>query len=124
MQRSVALVIVMAFAILTTCAETIAANEKASGRMIVLISNNVKPYEEALDGFKGYLSAQGIQTRFDVFPLDGDPAMVAKALEKPNMKDVILVLALGSLATSAATKAITDIPIIAGLVLHSINKSI
>ena len=119
LQRTVALVIAMALVTLTTCAETIAANVKANVRMIVLISDNAKPYEEALEGFKGYLSAQGIQSQFDVFPLEGDQTRAAKALEKATRENVNLILALGSLAASAATKTITDIPIIAGLILNA-----
>jgi putative ABC transport system substrate-binding protein len=39
-------------------------------------------------------------------------------LEKAKRGNVNLILALGSLATSAAAKATTDIPIIAGLILN------
>ncbi len=114
--RTVALVITMALAILTIWAETIAAG--ANVRMIVLISDNVKPYEEALEGFKGYLCAQRVEAQFDVFPLEGDPAKASKALENTNRGNANLILALGSVAASAAVKASPDIPIIAGLILN------
>ena len=112
------MVLLMALAILTTGADTIAGNAITNARTIVLISHNVKPYEEALEGFQSYLSAQGIQSQFDVFQLDGDPDKAARLLEKSNRQNVNLVFALGSLATTAATKAISDIPIVAGLILN------
>jgi putative tryptophan/tyrosine transport system substrate-binding protein len=88
-------------------------------RVVVLMSHNANPYQEALEGFRDYLSVQKVPARFDVYHLEGDIAKAAPAFEKVRMDQVDLVFTLGSFATGVAVKSVDAVPIIAGLVLST-----
>ncbi len=91
----------------------------APTRVAVLVSHDAKPYQEALEGFKEHLSAQGVDAQLEIYPLEGDAAKAAPALEKAKLSQVNLLLTLGSLATATAIKNVNTVPIVAGLVLSS-----
>jgi len=91
----------------------------AGEKITLLISSNEAPYKAAVSGFNGYLAKQGIQAGFEVYALDGDAAKAGPAIEKIKTSGSRLIFTLGSLATEAAIKEISDIPIVACLVLRT-----
>ena len=104
---------VLALALL--CAVPAAAAE----RIALLISADDAPYKEAVAGFHEYLSKQGFQPVYELFSLGGDPSRAAAAIQKIKQSGFNLILSLGSLATDAASREISDIPIVAGMVLRA-----
>jgi putative tryptophan/tyrosine transport system substrate-binding protein len=119
LRRTTIIFSTIAFVALLTYGGITGSAATAPVRVAVLVSHNAKPYQEALEGFKERLSAQGIETKLDIYPLEGDAAKALPALR--NLKDgqVNLLFTLGSLATSTAIKSVNDVPIIAGLVLST-----
>lgn len=88
-------------------------------KIAVLTSHNAPPYEEALEGFKRFFVREGMQPIFEVYPLDGDGVLGARAMGKAKEKGANLFFTLGSLATTAAMRESGELPTIAGLVLDS-----
>jgi len=93
------------------------ANEKIA----LLISSNDAPYKSAVSGFNAYLAKQGLQANYEVYTLDGDAAKAGPAVQKIKASGSRLIFSLGSLATDAVVKEVTDIPIVACLVLRTDN---
>ena len=92
---------------------------RAGERIVLLVSANDAPFKETLAGFSEYLAHQGIQSGFEVVNLDGDAGKAGPAIQKIKSGGTRLVLTLGSLATDAAVRQISDIPIVACLVLRT-----
>jgi len=92
---------------------------KGEIRIAAIVSQDAAPYQEALDGFKAFLEAQGVHAQVDVQALHGDGAAAAAALQRARQDRAVLVLALGSLAAQSAVREVRDIPIVAGLVLNA-----
>jgi len=90
-------------------------------RIVLLVSSNEAPFKEAVTGFREHLSRQGVQAGYEVFSLDSDAAKAGPAIQKIKTGGARLVVTLGSMATDAALRGITDIPIIACLVLRTDN---
>jgi len=93
----------------------------AGEKIVLLISLEEAPFKQTVAGFSNYLSQQGIQAGYEVYSLEGDAARVGPAIQKIKKSDAKLIFTVGSLATDAALKEITDIPIVAGLVLRTDN---
>lgn len=91
----------------------------ADEKIAVLISANDAPFREAVTGFNDFLARQGYKAGYEVFPLDGDAGKAGQAIQKIRAGGARLVFTVGSLATDAAVKGITDIPIVACLVLRT-----
>jgi putative ABC transport system substrate-binding protein len=98
---------------------SLAASALAAEKIAVLISSKDAPFEEAIKGFQGYLDRAAVQADYEVHRLDGSVAKAGQAVQAVKKSGVKLVLTLGSLATDAAVKEISDIPIIACMVLRS-----
>jgi len=97
----------------------------AADRIALLISSDDAPYKEAVAGFNEYLNKQGMQPTYELINLAGDAAKAGAAIQKIRLGGFSLVFALGSLATDAVAREISDTPIVAGLVLRpeSLRKS-
>lgn len=110
-----------AFCALLTFAGAAAAGEKIA----VVLGHQEPPFIEAIGGIQGFLQQQGVQADYEVYRLGGDAAAIGKTVEQIKNSGVRLVLTLGSLATESAAKRITDVPIIACLVMRpeSLRKS-
>src|SRR3989442_9588026 len=96
-----------------------AVSVKAEVRIAVIVSQDAAPYQEALDGFRKYLDAQGVRARFDVHALHGDGAEAGAALQDARQDGAGLVLVLGSLGAQAAVRELRDVPVIAALILNT-----
>lgn len=88
-------------------------------RIVLLVSANDAPFKETVAGFNEYLAGKGIPSGYDVVNLDGDAGKAGAAIQKIKAGGARLVLTLGSLATDAAVRQISDIPIVACLVLRT-----
>jgi len=95
-----------------------AAPVKGDARITVIVSQDASPYLEALEGFRGYLEAQGATMPLDVRTLHGETADADAAVQAARQGNAGLVLTLGSLGTQAAVRDLHDVPIVAGLVLN------
>ena len=91
----------------------------AADKVAVLVSSKDVTFEEALKGFQGHLDKAAMQTDYEVHRLDGSVAKAGQAVQAVKMSGARLVLTLGSLATDAAVKEISDIPIVACMVLRA-----
>lgn len=96
-----------------------ATGRAADEKIAVLISANDAPFTEAVTGFNDFLAKQGHKAGFEVFRLDGDAGKAGPALQKIKAGGARLVFTVGSLATDAAVKGVSDIPIVACLVLRT-----
>jgi len=96
-----------------------ASGRAADEKIAVLISANDAPFNEAVTGFNDFLARKGRKAGYEVFRLDGDTGKAAPAIQKIRSGGARLVFTVGSLATDAAVKGISDIPIVACLVLRT-----
>lgn len=91
----------------------------AGEKIAVLVSSNAAPYGEALEGFKGFLREQARETDLEVYELEGNADNASRALQKIGKGGVRMVLTLGSFATEAASSELSDLPIVACMVLRT-----
>lgn len=91
----------------------------AGGKIAVLVSSKDAPYGEALKGFQGFLRKQARETDFEVYELEGNADNAHVAVQKIEQGGVRMVVTLGSLATEAALREISDLPIVACMVLRT-----
>jgi putative tryptophan/tyrosine transport system substrate-binding protein len=91
----------------------------AAERIAVLMSMDEAPFLEAFAGFRDYLEKQGVQPGYEVFNLESSASKAGPAVRKIKAGGFTLIYTLGALAADAAVKDITDIPIVAGLVLRT-----
>ena len=104
--------------ILLICAALCTGAVHAADRIALLISSDDAPYKEAVAGFNEYLNKQGMQPAYELINLGGDASKAGAAIQKIRLGGFNLIFALGSLATDAVTREITDTPIVAGLILR------
>ena len=118
----------LAAGLFSTTSVCAAGAVKSDVKIAVLASQAAAPYDETIQGLKQYLQKEGTQADYRVFQLDGDSGKAMNAIEETRSYKPDLILALGSLAANAAADNISDIPIIAGMVLssdHSVkNKNV
>jgi putative ABC transport system substrate-binding protein len=88
-------------------------------RVLVLVSHNAAPYEQALAGLQQSLRQQRVDAVVDVVPLAGDAGKAVRALQEAKRSRTRAVVALGTLALEAATQPGVDVPVVAGLVLNA-----
>jgi len=91
----------------------------AEVRIDVLISQDAEPYQQALEGFRRAFDQAGVKAAIEVFPLHGSADAAGSALQHARQSEAGLILTLGSLATQAAVRQVTDTPIVAGLILNA-----
>jgi putative ABC transport system substrate-binding protein len=94
-----------------------APSARGEGAIVVLVSQDAPPYEEALAGFRRALEQEGVRTPITTHRLRGDEAVARPILEGARSGGVRLILTLGSLATRAAIREVKAVPIVAGLIL-------
>ena len=91
----------------------------AADKIAVLVSSKDATFEEALKGFQDHLGKAAVQADYEVHRLDGSVAKAGQAVQAVKKGGAKLVLTIGSLATDAAVKEITDTPIVACMVLRT-----
>jgi putative ABC transport system substrate-binding protein len=93
----------------------------AGEKIAVLVSSKDAPFEEVLKGLQGYLEKTAVEAEYDVHRLEGSKAKAGQALQAVKQSGAKLIVTLGSFATDAAVKEISDIPIVACMVLRTDN---
>jgi putative tryptophan/tyrosine transport system substrate-binding protein len=94
------------------------AHAGASDRIAVVLSSKETPFEETLNGIRASLSKQDADADFEVIQLEGVAAKAGPALQQAKKNGTKLIVTLGSLATDAAVHEISDLPIVAALILR------
>lgn len=97
----------------------LAGSALAADKIAVLVSSKDATFEEALKGFQDHLGKAAMQADYEVHRLDGSASKAGQAAQAAKTSGARLVLTLGSVATDAAVKEITDIPIVACMVLRA-----
>lgn len=101
------------------CALLISGVPAVAGEKIaVLVSSPEQPFVQALKGFQDYVRQQGVDAAYEVHQLGGDLANADHAVQKVRAGGAHLVLTIGSLATESLVLKVTDIPVVACLVLR------
>jgi putative ABC transport system substrate-binding protein len=95
-----------------------ASGAAAGERIAVLVGSSEPPFEETLAGFQGHLAKQGIEAEYDIYRLAGDASQAEQAIQKIKKSGARVIFTLGSVATEAVIKKISDIPVVACLVLR------
>jgi putative ABC transport system substrate-binding protein len=96
-----------------------AARADAGAKIAVLVSYQDTPFGEALAGFQGHLHDKGVQADYEVYSLQGDAAQAREAVQKIKKSNVRLIFTLGSLATDAVIRDISDVPVVSCLILRA-----
>jgi putative tryptophan/tyrosine transport system substrate-binding protein len=89
------------------------------GRILALVSQSAKPYQDALAGFREHLVKTGIPIEVEAVQLEGDASRAAKTVERAKQEGFDLILALGSVAAAGAVGKAGDVPVVVGLVLDA-----
>ncbi len=92
--------------------------EPVNERIAVIMGQKASPFEEALSGFQEYLQKKAIQVNYDIYRLEGDMANANGIIQKVKKTKVNLIFTLGSLATETTINEVSNIPIVAGMILR------
>jgi putative ABC transport system substrate-binding protein len=108
-----------------TTSVCVAGTVKADLKIAVLASQAAAPFDETIQGFKEYLQKAGTAPDYLMLTLDGESRKTTNAIEEMRQFQPHLILALGSIAAQTAADNISDVPIIAGMILssdHTVKK--
>lgn len=86
-------------------------------KVLVLISNDAAPYQEALAGFRKFFEDAGQKVEIQPQQLHNDPAKAEPLLAQAREQQVALILTLGTLATQSTLRLAPAMPVVAGLVV-------
>lgn len=92
-----------------------AALTDAAPRIVVVVSADAQPYQQALAGLQRELAAS--HATFDVVPLHSDTTRVRDALLAIRGKPVAAIVTLGTLATRLVLPRVNDVAVVAGMIL-------
>ncbi len=95
------------------------AVEAGDFRIAVFLSYKTAPFDETVGSFQQYLRKQGVSVNYDLYSAEGDPANIPMTIQRIKNGKPSLIFTLGSLATEAALKEITDTRILATMILRS-----
>ncbi|HET7791187.1 MAG TPA: ABC transporter substrate binding protein [Gemmatimonadales bacterium] len=89
-------------------------------RVVVVLSADAAPYQQALTGLRRALLASAPSAAVEVVALQGDTARVAQAVQtiRGGGTPAALVVTLGTLATRELIARVRDVPIVAGMILN------
>ena len=90
-----------------------------SGRIVVLIGQDLKPYQEVVTGFQQSLNKQGINMSLEVHSLQRNPSKTQEVLADVKRNGARLVVTLGSAATQAAVREVSHLPILATMIMSA-----
>lgn len=95
------------------------AQARPVSRIAVLISYDTKAANKTLEGFHSHFDTHGIKAKFDLYQLKGSKDKAEETVTKLLRIKPDLILAIGSLALNVIGKNITNIPVIASMVLNN-----
>jgi putative ABC transport system substrate-binding protein len=87
--------------------------------VVMITSQEAAPYKEVLSGFRRYLTQHEASTVFEEYSLQSDPSKANQVLQEVKKKSPRVLLTVGSLATQAAVKETSEIPLIACMVVKA-----
>lgn len=87
-------------------------------RIAVVVSTQDAPFTEAFRGSREYLRSRGVLVEYDEYQLAGDQDAAGPLIDRIRAGRPALVLTLGSLATESVLDRITDIPVVACMVMR------
>ena len=87
-------------------------------RIAVLSSSNSKPYLETLAGFRQFLENQIMEISIDEYFLENIQGKEQQVFESLASNNTDLLVTLGEVATKTAVQGISQIPIVAGMILN------
>lgn len=90
----------------------------APRHVVVVVSADATPYQQALAGLRRGLQARTPPVVMDVVTLQGDTTRIGDALSAIR-GNAAVVVTLGTLATRALIHRIGDVPVVAGMILNS-----
>ncbi len=106
--------IVLVVLLLTLLVELVYAG---SNRIVVLSGQDLKPYQEVLAGFQQSLVKQGLTVNIEIHVLQGNQTKAQDVLGDVKRNGAKLVVTLGNQATLAAVREISDLPILATMIV-------
>jgi len=113
------LLVVIVLQIFLPASANTASSRYDSARIVALLSHNIQPYQDVMEGFRQHLRRNGVAMDCDVHFLDGDSGKAASVIQEVKRGEASVLLTLGSLATQAAAREMTTPPIIAGMILST-----
>lgn len=93
--------------------------ESAPARpVIVVMSTDAEPYQQALAGLRRELLAAAPGTTLDVVALHGDTARISLAVEAIRRGAPALIVTLGTAASEGILGRVDSVPVVAGMILN------
>jgi putative ABC transport system substrate-binding protein len=105
------------FAVLVT--EMLPAFSEGPAVIAVVLSRDIAPYRDALEGFEGHLTASRKPFKLIDFNIEAWSHDPAALIDKIRSRRPVLILTLGSAATDFVSDRVQDVPVIFSLVLPS-----
>jgi putative ABC transport system substrate-binding protein len=96
---------------------TSAAQAKTTPEIAVLLSYDSSTGIDLLNGFRSYFEQQGIEPRLTIHSLEKSQEKTTLVLAQLRETKPDMVLALGSLAVNSAGEQLTEVPVIASMVI-------
>lgn len=118
MGRALRTLIYTAVVVTTVLLGTQAQAETGGVQIAVLTSQDAAPYQEVLAGFRQYLEQHARDVTLIVHPLQGNADRASQELQQIKQEHVQLLFTLGSLATQAAVRNGSELPLLASLILN------
>lgn len=92
---------------------------RPSGRVLVLVSQDALPYDQALEGFRRSLAQAGGKVEVTLENMAGDSGRGRARVARTSRDGTSVILALGGLASEAALQAPGRPPVVAAMVLRT-----
>ena len=108
-----------ALVVLVTNSMNSASLQAVDTTVVVFKSQDVAPYDEAVEGFKEALHNNSAQATFVVRSLNGDDTKTKAVIEESLEIKPDLIFTLGSSATKIVAEKTSAIPIVSGMILKS-----
>jgi len=94
-------------------------------RIAIVTSSHTEPYQRVVEGFRAYMSAQGVTSGFSFHSLQDDREAARKALGAARRSADSIVLTIGSVATQDALQSEGSAPVVACMIMndHDLRRS-
>jgi putative ABC transport system substrate-binding protein len=109
----------IALACVVMVAAMLPAYADAPLKIAVVLSRDVEPYRQAVQGFEEVLKQSRRAYKLHEFSTDGVAAARGTLIEKIRAREPDLILTVGSSATKLVSEEIRDLPIVFSMVLPS-----
>lgn len=116
--RLQAFIFIAAILCFALCAPATAAER--DGKIAVVKSLDIAPYNIALEGFNEVLAAKKVKCNTIICVLDGNADGTQEILQKIREFEPDVILTIGSRATSLIAKSFNDTPIVFSVVLNPV----